>query len=1271
MKNIFTLILSVLLFASPCKIFMSSVSAQGWQWGRVGSGAGCDAYAVATDPTGNVFGAGWLFTNAIADFGGGVTIPAYPGASFPTYRSMWVKYDNTGVPLWAGATDTGNTNLNNICTDPSGNLIVYGAFSSAFMTLGSYHLTNSYGSGYGQYFLAKISPTGTVLWAIKDGNTVPSYLSILGSYILTPGGVATDAAGNIYITSGFKQASMSIGSTTLTNTSTTGATYDIYVAKYDPSGTPIWASAVGGAGNDYGFGITVATTGYVYVTGVFNSLSMTVGGSTISNPFSIVSTTGADTPIAYIAKFNATTGAPVWAQQAGETGGTRGAFGVGLAHDNAGNVYMTGGFCNPTITFGSTTLTRPHPSATGNRTSLYLVQYTPSDAVSWNKVISSDATNVFGYSIALASCGQVWVSGNYSSPAYIDADTLVVPGGSGGDPIFIAGYNLTGGVVGYAGLRSGGDDQNGIACDASGNVFMCSDLIGTMTVGPDVISASAGASEAFFVAKYANSIAVPDTIATRHDTVMCDIGGITLTAPSGYSSYYWDDGSGDTLRTITATGTYWVYGTTCGVDVALDSFVVNFSPSDTTYMRTDTSACANLASVTLGSPGGYPSHLWSTGATTSTISVTTGGSYILTAYGGCNLLVDTFNLTLTPVDTSINNIDTSVCSSTTSIMLTAPTGYTAYRWSSGSTATFITVSASGTYWMRATAGCNMLIDTFDVTFLPIPTVALGPDTAFCVGHTLTLSSPQPPGSTYAWSTGSSASSIVVSTSGVYSLTVTYANGCSTTDSRDVTISPYPIVDLGPDTAICDGTSPVLMSSVTYPTGSTYLWNTGSTASSIVVSTLGVYWLNVTVAGCSFADTMEVKNIWDTLHFEMIDTAICLGDPPIKVRATGTPGMTYQWLPTTGIGSSTIVDPYINADTSALYTIRASISTCPDILKSFYIDVQPKPTVDIGGKQGVCSNDSLHLHALVSPRWYTNYIYRWTPGANLHDSTQSSVIFTPGSDMKMTLIVTTPAGCMGMDSVLLKVYTGDFAQLDAQFHVCPHESVTLEPKSTDPKTTYVWHPGRYLNDSTVANPIVTPITPQDYYAIATNSYGCKDTIHANVDVSANGVIEVGDSVTIFPGESYEIPTKTNCVTFNWFPPSGLDNAKVAAPVASPQISTRYIVQAVTQWGCKITDTLSIYVDNESTIAVPNAFTPGGASGPNNTFKLVKKGQATLQSFRIFNRWGNVVFETSDIDEGWDGSYKGKPQPFGVYVYQVEATTRSGVPFKKKGNVTLIR
>jgi gliding motility-associated-like protein len=226
-----------------------------------------------------------------------------------------------------------------------------------------------------------------------------------------------------------------------------------------------------------------------------------------------------------------------------------------------------------------------------------------------------------------------------------------------------------------------------------------------------------------------------------------------------------------------------------------------------------------------------------------------------------------------------------------------------------------------------------------------------------------------------------------------------------------------------------------------------------------------------------------------------------------------------------------------------------------------------------------------------------------------------------------------------------------------------------PVSIDGGTTYRWHPGLYLSDSMSASPWVYPLTSQTYVGIAYSQYNCRDTVHAYVIVSPNAEILIPDSATLYPGESYQIPTHTNCTSFAWFPPSGLSSASVSSPVATPEISTKYIVTATNEYGCKTSDSISITVSTETLLDVPNAFAPG--NGPNNTFKLVKKGIAKLNYFRIFNRWGNKVYESTDIDAGWDGTYKGVAQPYDVYVYEVEAVTSAGRTFTKAGNITLIR
>ena len=403
-------------------------------------------------------------------------------------------------------------------------------------------------------------------------------------------------------------------------------------------------------------------------------------------------------------------------------------------------------------------------------------------------------------------------------------------------------------------------------------------------------------------------------------------------------------------------------------------------------------------------------------------------------------------------DTTSDKTDTTLCIASSPLTLNAHPGYTSYLWNTGATTSSISAFTSGTYWVQNINHCVVLVDTFNVNYIPLPTVFLGSDTAFCVGNSLVLSSPQPPGSTYLWSNGSAGTSITVSTSGTYWLQVN--NGyCVAADSIHVLVSPFPIVDLGPDTFNCNAAPITLQSSYSY-TAPSYLWSTGSITPSIVVSVTGTYWLQVTVGGCPGADTVNVTIIYDTFSLANRDTAICRG-ASIPVFLNANPGATFQWLPTAGIPNSTIPSPAITPDTSAMYHVVISLSGCPDILDSFYIDVQPNPFLFAGGNRTVCQFDTLHLSASITPNWYTHYIYTWSPTTYLDDPTKSTVVYTAGTDTKYYLTVTTPAGCNTKDSASITVYPGNFATMDTSFSICPHDSVQLVPSGG---VSYSWHPG---------------------------------------------------------------------------------------------------------------------------------------------------------------------------------------------------------------------
>jgi len=340
----------------------------------------------------------------------------------------------------------------------------------------------------------------------------------------------------------------------------------------------------------------------------------------------------------------------------------------------------------------------------------------------------------------------------------------------------------------------------------------------------------------------------------------------------------------------------------------------------------------------------------------------------------------------------------------------------------------------------------------------------------------------------------------------------------------------------------------------------------------------------------------------------------------------------------------------------------------------YIDVQPTPRVYIGGNKNVCRGDTLHITALLEKPWYTHYIYNWTPAGNLDhsittatDSALGTVVFTAGDSTNLILTVTTPAGCIGVDSAEINVHTPhDTALVDAS--ICPGDSVVLNPRPV-PGSSYIWHPGTYLSDSTADQPVAKPINTLDYWVESTDRFGSHDTLFANIRVLPNAVIYLGDSVRLFPGQSYQISPQTNCVNFSWSPYLGLNDTSLSNPIASPTVSTKYIVRASTGWGCWVEDSLNVRVDPAALVALPNAFTPG--TGVNSTLKILTRGIVDLRYFRIYNRWGNKIFETNNISQGWDGMFNGTPQPFGVYVYDIEAVTNEATIFHNTGNVTLIR
>ena len=197
------------------------------------------------------------------------------------------------------------------------------------------------------------------------------------------------------------------------------------------------------------------------------------------------------------------------------------------------------------------------------------------------------------------------------------------------------------------------------------------------------------------------------------------------------------------------------------------------------------------------------------------------------------------------------------------------------------------------------------------------------------------------------------------------------------------------------------------------------------------------------------------------------------------------------------------------------------------------------------------------------------------------------------------------------------------------------------------------------------------------AISTNSSGCKDTATENIIVSPLPTVTLPGQMTVQAGFPATIPAtySAGVNTWTWTPATGLSCANCPAPDADPNFNTTYYLEFSDVNGCRNNDSIRIIVVcKDGNLYVPNTFSPNG-DGSNDRFYPRGRGLYSIKFLRIFNRWGEIVFENrdflaNDAIQGWDGKYKGKePQP-DVYVYQIEVVCDNGDIIKLSGNISLI-
>lgn len=705
-----------------------------------------------------------------------------------------------------------------------------------------------------------------------------------------------------------------------------------------------------------------------------------------------------------------------------------------------------------------------------------------------------------------------------------------------------------------------------------------------------------------------DEIPVAPVSASSSDPFICSgtEGTMTLTATGGSGQIMrWFTGScggssigqGNNLLVPipTETTTYYVLWESgaCGQSTCASVTVTVSDPPDISITSTPISCNGEAdATATVNITGGTPPYtiLWSTGATTNTIENLGPGTYSVsvTDAAGCIVNEEISIVDPDPIVVTITNVVPPVCFGEASGEATASVDggtppYT-YLWSDGQTTATATGLEAGTYQVTITdlGGCTA---TASVTIVNPPQILLqvvSQNNVTCYGGddgsvTVAASNGTEP-YTYFWDHGPTGPTAENLSAGDYFVTVTDQNGCEATLSILIT-QPDPLeANAGTDQTICLGQTATLTASG----GDTYLWSTGETTATIVVSPLETTTYTVTVSDECGDDTDEVTVFVEEGPLVDLgeDISVCEGEEVI-LDAGFFVGYEYLW--STGEETQTIA-----VTESGIYSVIVTNTEngCSST-DSIEVIINPLPPAETGPDQTICLGEEVILgpsDPVPSPT--STYLWTSVPeDPTLTEPTISNPTVSPTVTTVYTLIETyLDTGCQNENSVTITV-VGEAPDPGEDQTICQGESVTLGPDTPHPGSTYYWtssNPEEVFDDQ-VPNPVVTPqitTTYTIYEVVGECTFFASVTITVNpspeADAGTDKEICIGESVVIGPDDFEPNPASTFLWTSVPEDPS-ISDPTISNPTVSPQVTTVYtLTETFIQTGCTNQNSITVTV-----------------------------------------------------------------------------------------------
>lgn len=1173
---------------------------------NIGSTTGDAAYSIALDGASNMYVTGAFSGSADFDPGPGTAILN----AFPPGVSIFVaKYNANGTYQWAfGMGNANGSNFgNSIKVDGSDNVYVTGMFGGTVDFDPGPGTANLTGNGAGDIFVAKYNSSGVYQWAFKIGSTDWDRGQSL----------EVDGSGNIFVTGYFRlTADFDPGPGTANLTVVGGE--DIFVAKYNSSGVYQWAFNIGSQFDDHGFSLVLDGSSNVYVTGQFGGTADFDPGPGVANLTILTSFPGHNI---FVAKYNSS-GIYQWAFR---VGGTLDDNAYSIAIDGSANVYITGWYQGP-VDFD------PGPgTANLNLYGAFLAKYNSSGIYQWSIPISSSVSGLvnWGYGVFVDFANNVYITGQFSNTADFDPGPGTANLIALGQPdIFIAKYTALGAYqwafnVGGPWTGSYLDAGTSITVDNLSNVYVTGVFIDTADFDPGsgtTILSCNGVSDAF-VAKYSPCLlmSTPGPITGNINVCSGSSNTYSIPAVTGATSYTWTLPSGwtgnSTTTSIVATA-----GASGGIILVKANNACGSSPEQTLAVTVNTTVTPNV-NITVSPPGSICAGTSVTFAATATNA---GGGTV-----NYNFKVNGIS-----VQNGVSN------TFTTSTLL------------NGNVVSCDITISGGTCLTSTVVSSNTI--TMSVTALVTPSVGIvASSTTICAGTSVTFTANPTNGGanpSYQWKVNgvnAGANSPIFTTTTLangdlvtvnMTSSLTCASPTSATSNTiaivvNPNISPTVNISANPSGVVCAGASVVFTAVPTNAGGGVVTYDFKVNGTSVQSSSSNIF--TTTTLSNGNAVSCDITIVGGTC---LTSTSASSNSINMVVNPNITPALNITANPSGTICTGTMV-------TFTAATTNTGGGTVNYNFKINGASVQNGP-LNTFATTSLVNGNNVTCDITISS------------GTCLAVNTASSntVIISVNSSPNPTINITAnPAGAICTGTPVT------FTAIPANVGTTPTFQWQLNGINVSGGgLTYI---GNNLSDGDKVNCVMNTVT-----SCSVTPFVYSDTLI--MVVKAVPVISFNPPApTIFAGNSIQLnATATgNIASYLWTPSIGLNNQSISNPVASPTVTTTYNLKVVASNSCYADKTITVKVLRE--IYIPNSFTPNG-DGKNDVFRIPPGTSLNLKYFIIYDRYGNEVFKTTDINTGWDGTYKGTKLPNGAYTYLIKGSDSKGEVFLN-GSILIIR